>query len=84
MIPMASCYEMSRDVRKPTFLFPTRFDTNQAEQIQKMAKGLKFRIKKGEGLNYLCSENKGPDQLCGNCEADLRVCFHICKVLVFS
>ena len=27
-----------------------------------MARGLKFRIKKLEGLFYLCSENKGADQ----------------------
>ena len=28
---------------------------------------------------YLCGENKGADQLCGNREADLRLCFRICK-----
>ena len=31
-------------MRKPTFWFPTRSDTNQAVQLQKMAKGLKFQI----------------------------------------
>ena len=36
------------------------------------------------GLYYLCSENKGADQLRGYREADLRLCFHICKSLVFS
>ena len=70
-------------MRKPTFWFPTLYDTNQAVQLQKMAKSLKFRIKKVEGLNYLCSENKGADQLRGYCEADLRLCFRICKTLVF-
>ena len=54
---------MSRDVRKPTFWFQTCSDTNKAVQLQKMARGLKFRIKKVEGLYYLCSENKGADQL---------------------
>ena len=49
-----------------------------------MARGLKFRIKKEEGLYYPCSENKGADQLRGNCEADLRLCFRICKTPVFS
>ena len=53
----------SHVMRKPTFWFPTRSDTNQAVQLQKMARGLKFRIKKVEGLYYLCSENKGADQL---------------------
>ena len=30
--------------RKPTFWFPTWPDTNQAVQLQKMARGLKFQI----------------------------------------
>ena len=71
-------------MRKPTFWFPTRSGTNQAVQLQKMARGLKFRIKKEEGLYYPCSENKGADQLRSYREADLRLCFCICKTLVFS
>ena len=63
-------------MRKPRFWFPTGSDTNQALQLQKMARGLKLRIYKVEGLYYLCSENKGADQLR---EADLRLCFRICK-----
>ena len=71
-------------MRKPTFWFPTRSDTNQAVQLQKMARGLKFWIWKVEGLYYLCGENKGADQLRGYREADLRLCFCICKKPVFS
>ena len=73
-------------MRKPTFWFPTWSDKNQAVQLQKMA----FRILKVVGLYYLCSENKGADQLRGyreadcNREADLRLCFRISKTLVFS
>ena len=52
-------------------MFLNRSDTNQAVQSMKMARGLKFRIKKVEGLYYLCSE-KGTDQLRGYHEADLR------------
>ena len=52
-------------MRKPTFWFPTWSDTNQAMQSQKMARGLKFLIQKVEGLDYICSENKGADQLRG-------------------
>ena len=37
-----------------------------------------------EGLYYLCGENKGADQLRGYREADLRLCFRICKKPVFS
>ena len=71
-------------MRKPTFWFLTRSDTNQTVQLQKMARGLKFGIEEVEGSYYLCSENKGVDQLRGYREADLRLCFRICKTLVFS
>ena len=71
-------------MRKPTFWFSTWSDTNQAVQLQKMARGLKFLIKKVEGSYYLGSENKGADQLPGYREADRCLCFHICKTFVFS
>ena len=35
-------------------------------------------------MYYLCSENKGADQLCSYCTADLRLCFSIGKNPVFS
>ena len=44
-----------------------------------MAGGLKFYIYQVEGLYYLCSENKGADQLRSYCAADLHLCFCICK-----
>ena len=59
-------------------------DTNRAVQLLKMARGLKFRIQKEEGLCYPCSENKGADQLRGYREADLGLCFRIYKNPVFS
>ena len=70
-------------MRKTTFWFPTWSYTNQAVQLQKMARGLKFWISKEGGFYYLCSENKGADQLRGYREADLRLCFRICKTLGF-
>ena len=75
---------MSHVMRKPTFWFPTWSDSNQAVQLKKMARGLKFWIWKVGGLYYLCSENKDADQLCRYREAGLRLCFRICKMLVFS
>ena len=48
---------------------PTRSDTGL------IPRGLNFRIKKVEGLNYLCSENK---------DADLRLYVRICKKQIFS
>ena len=35
-------------------------------------------------MYYPYSENKGADQLRGYREADLRLCFRPCKLLVFS
>ena len=67
--------DMNLIVRKPVF----GSDTNRAVQPQKMARSFKFRIYEEEGLYYLCSENKGADQLRGYREADLRLCFRICK-----
>ena len=69
---------------KPLFWFPTWSVTNQVIHLQKKARGFKFRIKKVEGLDFLYSENKGADQLRGYREADMRLCFRICKTLVFS
>ena len=37
-----------------------------------------------EDLYYLRSENKGADQLCSYCTADLRLCFCMCRLLVFE
>ena len=37
---------MSRVMRKPTFWFPTWSDTNDAVQLQKMVRGLKFEFRK--------------------------------------
>ena len=63
-------------MRKPTIWVSEQVDTNRAVQSQKIARSLKFRMKEEEGLYYPCSENKGV-------EAGLRLCFRICRLLVF-
>ena len=63
---------------------PNRSDTNRAVQGQRVAIGWKFWILKVEESYYPCSENKGADQLRGYREADLRLCFCICRLFVFS
>ena len=68
---------------KPTIWFPNRSDTNRSVKAQKRAKSLKFRIKVEEELYYASSENKGADQLRSYCEADLRLCFRLSRLLVF-
>ena len=71
-------------MRKLTIWVPTMSDTNRAAQAQKMDIGWKLRIQNVQELYYPCSENKGTDQLRSYCEADLRLCFRLCKLLVFS
>ena len=48
------------------------------------ARDLKFRNKEEEGLYKPCGENKGTDQLHDYREADLRLCFRMCKKPGFS
>ena len=55
-------------------------NTNQPVMSLKKARSLKFQILEGEGLYYPCSENKGADQLCSYCTADLRLYFRIGNV----
>ena len=50
-------------MRKPTFWFPTRSDTNQAVQSMKIARIMNCHIYKVEVLYYPCSENNGAGQL---------------------
>ena len=64
--------------------FPNRSDRNWAIQAQKMARSLKFRIYEEEEVYFPCSENKGADQLRGYRKADLRLCFGIGRLLIFS
>ena len=74
--------------------FLNRSNTNWPVQAQKRARSLKFGLCVEEELYYLSSENKGADQLRGyreadnreadrNREADLRLCFRLCRLLVF-
>ena len=68
---------------KPTMWFPTRSDIKLPVQSQKRARILKFRIYVEEELHYPSRENKDADQFLGNCEADQRLCFRLCRLLVF-
>ena len=61
---------LSRVLRKTVFGVS---DQVRAVKSLKLARGLKFWIKKVEELYYPCSENKGANQL----HCDLCLCFHI-------
>ena len=54
---------MSHDARKRVFGVPNRSDTNRPAKSQKEARKLEFRIFEEDGLYYMCSENKGAEQL---------------------
>ena len=60
---------------------PNRSDTNRPVQAQKRARSLNFLIEVEEELYYPSSENKGADQHYR--EADLRLRFRLCRLLVF-
>ena len=81
VVPLFIRFEPPRG--KQTMWFPNRSDTNRPVQAQKQARSLKFWICKVEELYYPCCENKGNDQLRSYCEADLRLCFRLCRLLVF-
>ena len=68
---------------KPTMWFTNRSDTNRPVQVEKQARSLKFWNQVEEELYYPSSENKGADQLRGYREAALRLCFRLCRLLVF-
>ena len=57
---------------------------NRPVRSEKQARDWKFWILKVEELYYPSSENKGADQLRGYREADLRLCFRLCRLLVFT
>ena len=71
-------------MRKRSIWVQTRSNTNRPVQSQEQARSLKFWIQEEERLYYPCKENKGADQLCSYCEANLRLCFRLCRLLVFS
>ena len=68
--------------KKDNLGFLTKSATNHPVQSQKQARSLKLWIEEGDGLYYLCYENKGADQLCSYCTADLRLCFRLSILLV--
>ena len=64
--------------------FQTRSDTNRAVQLHQMARGLKVWIKEVEKLYYICSENKGADQLHVTLQLICIFVFAYAKKQVFS
>ena len=61
-----------------------RSDINWSVNSQEKARSLKFVTYDEEKCYYPRSENKGANQLCSYCTADLRLCFCIGNNPVFS
>ena len=54
---------------------PSGFRQGQNYKLCYTTRGLKFQIWEIEGLNYLCREKKGSDQLNGYCAAGQSLLF---------
>ena len=74
----------TRKLVKGLWVASTRSGTNWPVQTMKMARSLKYQIYEEDWLYYMCSINKGADQLCSYCTADLQLCFCIGKKSVLS
>ena len=68
--------QMSHLVGKPTMWFPHRSDTNRPEQSQKRARSLKFR-------SYCTIRVAKTKALISFAVTHLRLCFRLCRLLVF-
>ena len=73
-------FQIRRDVRKS--VFGVSDQVQRKPPSEKKATSLEFRTFEEEKLYYPCSENKGADQLCSFCTADLRLCFRVGKIRV--
>ena len=68
-------------MRKLVFGVSRMSDTKRSVSSQQIGRCFKFGIKEEDGLYCSSSENKGADQLCSYCTADMRFCFCIGKNL---
>ena len=70
-------FKLNLCVRKPTIWVPTRSNTNRLYSHRRWLEARNFGFRKQtkvEELYYTCSENNGADQ---------RLCFRLCKLLIF-
>ena len=82
-VTFKTLHQMSLVVRKP--VFGVSDQVRHKPGCTATEDGYKLEISDLESRGiYLCSENKGADQLRGYREADLRLCFRICKNPDFS
>ena len=60
-------------MRKPTYWFATWSDTNEAVQVQKMARGFNFGFRKKRDCTIYVAKSKALISFAGKSKTDLRV-----------
>ena len=80
---IAVALSKSEAVREKTNneLVPTRSDTNRAVQSQKMVRDCKFGFRRKSNCTIRVAKTKA--LISSYCEADLRLCFRLCRLWVF-
>ena len=78
--------DMSHVARKHVFRVFNQVQHKQGCTTTEDARGLKYWLLSlgSRGMYCQCRENNGPDQLRGNCAADLPLFWPICKKQAFS
>ena len=71
-------------MKKPVFGVSDQVEHKSSCTASENSQRLKISDLGSKVIYYLCSENKDSDQLRGYREADLHLCFRICKKPVFS
>ena len=76
---------MSRIMRKPLNAVSKQVRHKLACTVTKGGQKLEILDLESRGklMFFPCSENEGNNQLCGYCEADLRLCFRIMQIVGF-
>ena len=70
-------------MRKPTIWVSDQVRHKPGCTVTEKGKMLEILDLKRRGIVLLCSENEGADQLRSYCEADLRLCLRLFRLLVF-
>ena len=73
---------MGREVKNKVFGISDQVDTNRPVLTRKKVRNFEVKWKRNCTI-VVASENKGADQLCSYCTADLHLCFRIRRLLVF-
>ena len=77
-------FDMSLVMRKPVFRISDQISHKTSSTFTEGGQRLEISDLGSRGIDYLCRENKGADQLRSYCAVDLRLCFPIYAKSLFS